>query len=193
MKFKLFLISIFVLICFVAYQKFIEYSSLKSIDSYESCAAAKGSLIQESYPATCTTLLGNRFRQQIIPQAISTQDWKIYLNNKYGFSFQYPEKWKVYEEYNHESNNRALMLTVKDENNYSQIYISPELPKVLSEDQIQSSTDTLVGNKRVFAYKKEQTTHYYYFGNLKYPNFWIDQYHTTPITDQILSSFKFTD
>lgn len=35
------------------------------IDSYESCVAANGSRIQESYPATCVTKSGARFIQPI--------------------------------------------------------------------------------------------------------------------------------
>ncbi len=89
MKFKLFLISIFVLICFVAYQKYTEYSSLKSINSYDSCITAKGSIIQESYPATCITRLGSRFVQ---PKNIS---WKDYSGGKYNFRISYPSNWIV--------------------------------------------------------------------------------------------------
>lgn len=63
MKLKLFLLSILALLSVVAYQKYTEYSSLKSINSYESCVAANGSLIQESYPATCITRLGNKFNE----------------------------------------------------------------------------------------------------------------------------------
>lgn len=65
MKIKLFILAIFVLLSFVAYQKYSEYFSLKSIDSYEACITAKGSVIQESYPATCVTRLGSRFIQPI--------------------------------------------------------------------------------------------------------------------------------
>ncbi|PIS17913.1 hypothetical protein COT54_02200 [Candidatus Collierbacteria bacterium CG09_land_8_20_14_0_10_46_12] len=64
MKLKLLVITIIVsLLAFVVYQKYTEYSSLRSIDSYESCAATKGSVIQESYPATCITRLGIHFTQ----------------------------------------------------------------------------------------------------------------------------------
>ncbi len=93
MKLKLFLISIFVLLSLVAYQQYSEYSSLKSINSYESCATAKGSIIQESYPATCITRLGSRFTEPInkslqsISQTISGQ--------KYSFSFSLPANFEV--------------------------------------------------------------------------------------------------
>ena len=83
MKLKFLLASIFVLICFVAYQKYSDYSTLKSIDSYDSCATAKGSIIQESYPATCITLLGNRFSQ-----------WTKYENLIGKYTFDYPSNWE---------------------------------------------------------------------------------------------------
>lgn len=83
MKIKIFIATIFVLTAFVAYQKYIEYSSLKSIDSYDSCIAAKGSIIQESYPSTCVTLLGTRFSQ-----------WTKYENIIGKYTFDYPSSWK---------------------------------------------------------------------------------------------------
>lgn len=66
MKLKLFIASILVLLALIAYQKYSEYSALKSVGSYESCVAAKGSTIQESYPATCLTRIGTHFKQTIL-------------------------------------------------------------------------------------------------------------------------------
>ena len=66
MKLKLFFLSILTLLSLVGYQKYSEYSALKSINSYESCVAAKGSTIQESYPSTCITRLGTRFTQLVV-------------------------------------------------------------------------------------------------------------------------------
>ena len=65
MKLKLFILALFALISLVAYQKYTEYSTLKSINSYESCVAAKSSVIQESYPSTCVTRLGASFTEII--------------------------------------------------------------------------------------------------------------------------------
>ena len=68
MKLKLLLASIFLLISFVAYQKYSEYSTLKSIDSYDSCATAKGSVIQESSPHSCVSKLGSIYTEtQVMP------------------------------------------------------------------------------------------------------------------------------
>ena len=72
MKNKLFFFIILSLISFVAYQKYAEYSSLKSINSYESCIAAKSSMILESYPTTCVTRLGNHFPQLTPDQSTIT-------------------------------------------------------------------------------------------------------------------------
>ena len=92
MKRKLFLISIFVLLGLVAYQKYSEYSALKSIDSYESCVASKGSIIQESYPATCVTRLGSRFTQ---PTPTPTLLHTTTAGEKYNFSFTHPAYFEV--------------------------------------------------------------------------------------------------
>lgn len=95
MKLKLLVVSILALLSLVAYQKYSEYTALKSINSYESCASAKGSTIQESYPATCLTRLGARFTQPaaVIPIAPIPSDWKeIVLPN---WSFFAPPDWYV--------------------------------------------------------------------------------------------------
>lgn len=75
MKLKLFLASLFILLALVGYKSYRDTQSLKSIDSYESCASSRGSLIQESYPATCVTRLGSHFIQPTptaTPQAEET-------------------------------------------------------------------------------------------------------------------------
>ena len=111
MKLKLLtasILALLVLLSLVAYQKYTEYSSFRSIDSYESCAAAKGSVIQESYPATCITRLGSRFTQlvaQTNPIAspidyVGTGYWlyqhsvdyhaQIFSDPDANFTFQYP-------------------------------------------------------------------------------------------------------
>lgn len=79
------------LLAFVAYQKYSEYQTLQSIDSYEACITAKGSIIQESYPATCVTSLGTRYTQPTLPIIDSNMvNWITYNNDTYNFSFRYP-------------------------------------------------------------------------------------------------------
>lgn len=65
MKLKLLIVSILVILGFVAYKQYQDFAVIKSVSSYDSCAAAKGSIIQESYPATCVTRLGTHFTQHI--------------------------------------------------------------------------------------------------------------------------------
>jgi len=99
MKLKLLVASIFALLSLVAYQKYSEYSTLTSIDSYESCIAAKGSLIQESYPATCVTRLGTRFTQSVLSDDSilppNTYNFCGSSHPKTSFSFVPPEGWKL--------------------------------------------------------------------------------------------------
>ncbi len=46
--------------------KFLNQSPfLSQISSYTECLAAKGSIVQESYPATCVTAFGRRFTQSV--------------------------------------------------------------------------------------------------------------------------------
>jgi hypothetical protein len=72
MKLKLIIISTIAILTLVGYQKYSDYSFLKSINSYDSCVSAKGSVIKESYPATCITLLGSSFTETI--KSPSSQD-----------------------------------------------------------------------------------------------------------------------
>lgn len=142
MKLKLLLASIFVLISFVAYQKYSEYSTLKSIDSYDSCATAKGNIIQESYPATCVTRLKSHFVQAIpSPETVSpssntskvsTQStnkenaptgiivknmengWDKYINKFHKFEFEYPSGYSV-TDYLFEKNGKLGFIILSDE------------------------------------------------------------------------------
>lgn len=202
MKLKLLIISIFALLALVAYQKYSEYSILKSIDSYESCVAAKGSVIQESYPATCVNRQGSRFIQPTPVPVINTTNWNNYTHSKYGFSFQYPLDWKVVEEYNSEPHIKSkytqsggeLMLSLYKDGNYlRQIYISPELPVILRGEQLSSVKTATLGDKTVLMYEKENTRHYFYLGRADLPHFWIEQNYPDPISYKILSTFKFTN
>jgi hypothetical protein len=84
MKLKLLIASIAVLLALIAYQQYRDFAVIKSVNSYESCASAKGSIIQESYPATCVTRLGFRFTQPTTDwQTISWEDVeKLILNGE---------------------------------------------------------------------------------------------------------------
>jgi hypothetical protein len=85
MKLKLLAVSIFAILSFVAYQKYQEISTLKSVDSYESCIVTKGSTIQESYPSICITRLGSRFIEKTISDTYSDDKYQI----------QIPSSWKM--------------------------------------------------------------------------------------------------
>ena len=50
-------------------------SSLSQISSYADCLVSKGSIIQESYPATCVTASGQRFTQPISSNSVSCGGW----------------------------------------------------------------------------------------------------------------------
>lgn len=89
MKLKHFYLSLFVILSLVAYQKYTELSALKSIDSYESCIAAKGSHIQESYPAVCVTSLGTQFTESI-KNSLTDDTWKTFINSAKHYSLSYP-------------------------------------------------------------------------------------------------------
>jgi len=75
------------------------------INSYADCLVAKGSIVQESYPATCVTATGRRFTQPISsptpesvkPTADPTADWKTYNNTEYNYSLKYPPNLTVGE------------------------------------------------------------------------------------------------
>lgn len=83
MKLKLIFFAIVVVLVLVGYSTYRQYSTLHAISSYDSCAAAKGSVLQTTYPATCITLTGNKFSQ-----------WVKYENNIGKYTFDYPSSWK---------------------------------------------------------------------------------------------------
>jgi hypothetical protein len=100
MKLKLFLLSIFALLSLVAYKTYTETKALKSINSYDSCVTAKGSIIQESYPATCVTRLGARFIQPVPsprPYVFPIENWNTYVNKSWKIFFKHPPTWKLEE------------------------------------------------------------------------------------------------
>lgn len=117
MKLRLFLLSIFILLSLVGYKTYAETKDLKSIDSYESCIVASGSIIQESYPSTCVAKSGLRFTQptptsesSLFP-VVDMSSWRTYTNQKYNFRLKYPTELNLmpkevniqqdYEDYNH--------------------------------------------------------------------------------------------
>ncbi|MFZ2199203.1 MAG: hypothetical protein WAV40_00200 [Microgenomates group bacterium] len=93
MKLKLFFISIFVLFALVAYQTYRNYFALKSIDSYESCIIAKGSIIQTTYPTKCITALGTEFAQ--VPKMQDTSNWEAHTDVNFKYSIKYPPTYSV--------------------------------------------------------------------------------------------------
>lgn len=90
MKVKIiFVFMITTFLAFVAYQKYSEYQTLQSIDSYEACIAAKGSIIQESYPATCITQNGDRYTETIDIES-------TYKNLAFRVEFKYTDSPKSF-------------------------------------------------------------------------------------------------
>ncbi len=59
--------AVIIILLGVAIFYFQQSLAIKQISGYEDCIQAKGSLIQESYPAVCVTKDGRRFTQNLIP------------------------------------------------------------------------------------------------------------------------------
>jgi hypothetical protein len=75
MKLKLGIIISIILFGGIFYS-YLQYSQLKSINSYESCVSAKSSVIQTSYPATCITRLGVAYAQTIaVDNGTTSTNW----------------------------------------------------------------------------------------------------------------------
>lgn len=85
--------TVALILLIVGYQKYSEYQSLRLINNYDECVAAKGSVIQESFPSTCITNIGTHFTEQLTIKNV-TNRWNIYHNRDRYFSFEYPEEWK---------------------------------------------------------------------------------------------------
>lgn len=93
-----------VLLAITGYYFFMRSRQTMLINSYETCTAAPGSKIQESYPATCVTEDGRSFTQpltdeqkQNLEPPVDTSTWKTYSNNSFGFSLTYPSDWDIQE------------------------------------------------------------------------------------------------
>lgn len=92
----------FVLVGAGGYAAYQEYKAPPSISSYETCVQARGSRIQESYPATCVTRDGRQFTQpltkneqrNLVPPD-ETSKWKTYTNTVRGYTINYPPDWTI--------------------------------------------------------------------------------------------------
>lgn len=89
----------------LAYQNWQLRERLNAPTTYEACVASAGSIIQESYPATCVTKNGTRFTQPLteeeekaLQQPDGTESWETYTNGQYGFSLRYPNTYKKVED-----------------------------------------------------------------------------------------------
>ncbi len=209
MKTKLFLAAALFIVGIVGYQKYAELSSLKSIDSYESCVTAKGRVIQESYPATCVTRLGTRFTlpTTIIPIAPIPSDWKEI--NLPHWSFLIPPDWHISN-----CQNKFFIIDsqTKADNNscpiYGDLYIArqsreqvpePTYKNYLDVPNIKAiTTEVVVADKRA-----TKQILYLPGGMVEGPNIYIEfkEYIDTikydaneeEVVTEILSTFKFTD
>ncbi|GEM_PF-1742510 len=73
-----------------------KYLFSPQVSSYEDCIIAKGSIVQESYPATCVTKDGKSFRQILTDEEKKnlqppdpTANWKTYTNSNFSFVIKY--------------------------------------------------------------------------------------------------------
>ncbi len=81
---------------YLAYQNMQLRKQLIRPATYEECIQASGSLVQESYPAVCTTLSGDSFVQPLTEEeqrSLLTADWETYTDTNIGFSLKYPSDW----------------------------------------------------------------------------------------------------
>lgn len=76
----------------------ISLSPKQTISTYDDCLDAKGSTVQESYPATCVTSDGTRFTQPLTDEEKQnlqppdfTFSWKTYVDSSGKFTFKYPK------------------------------------------------------------------------------------------------------
>lgn len=83
---------------FLANNKNISLSPKQIIFTYDDCIKAKGSIVQESYPATCVTRDGLRFTQpltdeekQNLQPLDSLANWKEFSDPSGKFTFKYPK------------------------------------------------------------------------------------------------------
>lgn len=215
MKFKVFFITIVTILALVGYQKYTEYYSLRSIHTYESCVAAKGSRIQESYPAICITSLGDQFPQATPPPLDSFLPLSGDYTNE--FTITVPPSWHKtpfqYWNYNAEENLKPSTFVPERDKGKLKIdigtYSSGSLQALISQyiTPPTDPTDKYFENNLVLdgqparLIEKESR-----FGNtsavfVENPTnkhiyvimFYLDFANYPSLRDQILSSFHFTD
>lgn len=199
-----------------------KYSSKAQISSYDDCVKAKGSRIQESYPATCVTAGGQRFIQPISTPTVNptkvvdpTANWKTYTNVKYRFEFKYPNQYEAKEAIN--PNYLLLVNLNKKQNSVFNIsivtytktlddylntqYCVPNGPCLLSA---KNSTALILSSGVTGKYFRPPSeglpaqTFITKVGDLVYKITYVYQEQSIPagldpFLDQILSTFKFTN
>ncbi len=98
---RLLVVGLALLLSLVAYKTYQKYSTLNSINSYESCISSEETyIVHDVYPPTCVTKLGASFTKIIpspTPYIPSTADWIVYNNQIWRISFKYPPTWKIKE------------------------------------------------------------------------------------------------
>ncbi|GEM_PF-2393866 len=100
--FTILVLTLLVVTGVFGYQNWQLRQQLNAPTTYEECIKAPGSVLQESYPATCVTRNGERFKQPLTDEEKkklqppdSTANWKTYTDKKYGFSFNLPEYYQT--------------------------------------------------------------------------------------------------
>lgn len=75
------------------------------ITSYDECAKAKGSIIQETFPPVCVTKDGQRFVQEVLPTPTPdvTASWKTFTGKV--FEYKYPDNLYLVDLNNNDSVN----------------------------------------------------------------------------------------
>lgn len=219
MKLKLFFLSIIVLLSLVAYQKYSEYSALKFIDSYVSCATAKGSKVDKSSPDICIDPFGAKFYRSLpspSPKNLTysiSDNWVSYTIRDIGVSFEYPDSMKIVND----SGNIRIMTT--DDESLNQLIIiysnkgqlygpsGTSAGNLVQADSIAFLNQLIPKSKLVYEGKTMQVFYggnYYKIVKRGSTSFIISgmleedvsedlSYMTESVFDQILSSFKFTD
>ncbi len=193
MKLKLLIIGILVVLTLVGYQTYAKYAALKSIDSYESCVASPGSLIQESYPATCVTRFGTRFIQPVPEELVRDNSTPVPLSspnlkenkifshaliteqngilNEISYSLEYPSNFTIMEQ---AAGTYALLV---EPDNYDNIafYIDERQMDII--------------------WPKESQKKYFYTknGRNRVVIICFNDHCSSPAYTQIINSFKFTD
>lgn len=113
-------VILFASTAFLAYQNWQLREQLNTPTTYETCIASPGSIIQESYPATCVTKHGARFtqplteeeQQKLVPPTEQTTLLTPYSNGL--FSFSYPSTWTT-QGVTISSNSPAVRIVVHEE------------------------------------------------------------------------------